>query len=74
MILKHQLCCPVTVSQVFFLPRSGQALTFLCLMEGDGGYRALKTRDRERERKADIFEQLFRASSQSCCGLGCVGC
>lgn len=57
------------VSQILFLPSQSQALTFLRLMEGDGAYRAKK----KRKKKADIFKQLFRASSQSCCGLGCVG-
>lgn len=28
---------------------------------------------KKRKEKADIFKQLFRASSQSCCGLGYVG-
>lgn len=35
------------VAQILFLPSESQALTFLCLLEGDGAYRAGEKRRRE---------------------------
>lgn len=58
-------CTPKIPAAELFVPTEWMSSLYIPLP--DGGWWST------RGKKEDIFKLLFRASTQSCCGLGCVG-